>query len=408
MYLKLAARNILRNRSRTLLTLLVMATGIVAMILARGFITDTVQQYTERTIRSSTGHLRIYRQGYLEDGLLHPYDYMIDHPDDVIARLRREPHVVAVGPRLSVVGLASNGETTIPFSMQTIDPELDQSIRSTIEVQDGSFLVSGDDFGVLVGKGLARVLGAKRGDNLVLLSNTQRGAMNAVDVTVKGICSSGFIEFDNSAIFATTPLAKRLLHTEGIQMIFVFLDETRYTDVMKHSVEKLLTEINPNYRVQAWYETDKALEIRKMLAVYTGIFRIAKWIIVIVVMLGIANTMNMAVLERVGEVGTLMALGTRKEGILKLFLAEGFLLGIFGGLIGCVLGCALGWLLSRVGIQMPTPPGYSYSWIARIAIAPKMLWPPFLIVVLTSLASSAFPALKASRLEIAEALRHNI
>jgi putative ABC transport system permease protein len=408
MYLKLAARNILRNRSRTLLTLLVMATGIVAMILGMGFITDTVQQFTERTIRSSTGHLRIYRQGYLEDGLVHPYDYMIDLPDDFMARIRREPHVVAVGPRLNVVGLASNGETTIPFSMQTIDPELDQSIRSTIEVIDGSFLVAGDDFGVLVGKGLARVLGVKRGDNLVLLSNTQRGAMNAVDATVKGICSSGFIEFDNSSIFATTPLAKRLLHSEGIQMVLVFLDATRNTDFMKRRLEKLLAGIDPQYRIQAWYETDKALEIKKMLEVYNGIFRIAKWIIVIVVMLGIVNTMNMAVLERIGEVGTLMALGTRREGILKLFLAEGFLLGIFGGISGCLLGCAFAWLLSRIGIQMPTPPGYSSSWIARITIAPRMLWPPFLLVVLTSVASSVLPAMKASRLEIAEALRHNI
>ena len=122
MFLRLAFRNIFRSRMRTLITLLMIGSGSTAMIIASGFIEDTVRQVREATIRDLLGHLRIYKKGFLTDGLIHPYDYMIPDIPTMMTQLSAEPHVVALGPRLSYFGLISNGDTTLPFSMQAFDP----------------------------------------------------------------------------------------------------------------------------------------------------------------------------------------------------------------------------------------------------------------------------------------------
>jgi len=116
--------------------------------------------------------------------------------------------------------------------------------------------------------------------------------------------------------------------------------------------------------------------------------------------------MNMAVLERIAEIGTIMALGTRRRGILKLFLCEGLALGIIGGIIGVTSGIFITYLISKIGIPMPPAPNITFEWFSRPMIVPSMAVFAFMLSVITSLVSSLYPAYKASRLEVAEALRH--
>jgi len=101
-----------------------------------------------------------------------------------------------------------------------------------------------------------------------------------------------------------------------------------------------------------------------------------------------------------------MALGSRRREVLKLFLLEGLVLGTLGGLIGIAAGTVLAYLISLVGIPMPPPPGATVVWTAHIKIVPQLLIVSFSIALISSLVSSFYPALKASRLIIADALRH--
>jgi putative ABC transport system permease protein len=134
---------------------------------------------------------------------------------------------------------------------------------------------------------------------------------------------------------------------------------------------------------------------------------VVRFIVAVIIVLSISNTMVMAVLERTWEIGTSMALGVPRRSILALFLVEGLLLGVLGGAIGLALGAAVAALLSAVGIPMPPPPGMAHGFTGGVLFTPAIAAGAFAIAVATTLAASVYPARKASRLPIVDALRHN-
>nr|AEQ20574.1 LolE permease component of an ABC-transporter system [uncultured bacterium CSLF42] len=406
--LKLALRNLSRNRMRSGITLLVIGSGSIAMIIAGGFIEDTVRQVRESSIRDLLGHLRVYKRGYLENGVLKPYDYMILDPSSLAQRLSAHPYVVNVGPRLTYFGLIGNGDITMPFIMQAFDPALESRLRNTTAMKMGHFIEPNKPYDVLLGEGLAKALNLKMGDSPVLVGNTQHGAMNASDVNVVGVFQTLSKDFDDSGIRAPIQLAQKLLRVDGAQMLVLFLDRTEHTEAVKRWLQALFARENLDYEVQAWYELPDAAFVSTTENVYRSIYKVIKIVLFLFVILSIMNTMNMAVLERVGEIGTLMALGTPRRGIWRLFLAEGIIMGLLGGALGCSVGCLLARVISWIGIVMPNPPGTQVQWIARIRVTPGIVASAFTMAFATSLISSVLPALKASKLEIAEALRHNV
>ena len=362
----------------------------------------------EATIRDLLGHLRIYKRGFLTDGLIHPYDYMINDPEKLLATLERWPHVVTAGPRLSYFGLIGNGDTTLPFVMQAFDPAHENRMRNTTMLLSGHFIEPGENFDVLLGRGLANAIGLREGGSAVLIGNTQRGGMNAMDVNIAGVFRTVSKDSDDTGMRCSIQLAQKMLRIDGAQMVIVFLDNTRNTDDVRASLQKKFAAEGLDYDIQPWYDVPDAAQITIMKNVYLSIYRVIKIVLFLFVILSIVNTMNMSVLERIGEIGTLMALGTRRNDVLRLFMIEGVILGLAGGLGGVLLGCLLAIVLSAIGIPMPAPPGSNVEWIARIAITPACLASAFTMALATSFVSSILPALKASRLEIAEALRHNI
>jgi putative ABC transport system permease protein len=137
-----------------------------------------------------------------------------------------------------------------------------------------------------------------------------------------------------------------------------------------------------------------------------NILGVVTLIVSVIAVLGVANTMTMAVFERTREVGTIMAIGTKRRGVVALFLTEGFCLGIIGGLLGLTVGIGLAKLISIYGIAMAPPPGSTRGFIARIWVIPEVLSLAFTLSLLTALLSSFYPAFRASRLNVVEALRH--
>jgi len=203
--------------------------------------------------------------------------------------------------------------------------------------------------------------------------------------------------------------AQGLLRTKDIQRIIIHLNESAQTTVVQNQLRYLFNE-DEGFDIKPWYELKEADFIIKTRAFYARIFLVLKTILIVVVILSIYNTMNMAVMERIGEIGTLMAMGTRKIDVVRLFILEGCIMGVIGGLMGMVGGYLLAVFISYVGIPMPTPPGASdeLNWIARIMVVPSEFLSALILSVMTALVSSIIPSTRASRMEIAEALRHNV
>ena len=406
MYIKLAFKNIFRNKARTLITLGAISFGCISLIITGGFMEDSFSQMREGYIRGFLGHIQIYKEGYLDKGASKPFDYMIPAPEKVMGSVKSLEHVRIVTPRLEFSGLLSNGDTTVSFIGQGIDPAAENEISTLFLMDDGEKLAGGDDYKIIIGRGLAKGVGSKSGDPLILLTNTQGGSINAVDVSLKGIFFTTSKEFDDRAVRMPIKTAQRLLHTGEVQSIVVLLDKTDATDEVRSRIDALIKKEGLGLETRAWYEI--ADFYTKTVELYRRQFLVIKLIIGIVVVLSVFNTMNMSVIERIGEVGTIMALGTKRAGVVFMFVSEGLVLGVLGGALGLIAGYLLATSISYIGIPMPPPPGTTTYWTARIAIVPGVFSFSFVLAVVTSVLSSIYPAIKASRLEIADALRHNI
>ncbi|HEY2989680.1 MAG TPA: ABC transporter permease, partial [Candidatus Binatia bacterium] len=148
---KLARRNILRQRTRSGLTLAAIALGVASLVLSGGFIDDILLQLREATIRSQLGHLQIYKSGQFASGGHHPYDFLIESPDVIERVADAVPGVVARAARVSFSGLISNGRGELPILGEGIEPEPEARIGSAISMLAGRKLTAGDNFGVMVG-----------------------------------------------------------------------------------------------------------------------------------------------------------------------------------------------------------------------------------------------------------------
>jgi len=197
LYLKLAIRNVFRNRRRTIITLLAMGFGAAAIIVFGGFVHSIYFGVRESTIRSQIGHIQLYKRGYSEKGNLAPYDYLIRDYASLRAELARIEHVKTVTARLGFSGLVSTGDTTTSFVGTGVDPDGEIDLSSLAIVVDGKELVKRDKSGITLGVGLARAFGVKPGEDLTLLTTTKGGGINALAVKVRGIWESGEKAYDD-------------------------------------------------------------------------------------------------------------------------------------------------------------------------------------------------------------------
>jgi len=403
-YLKIAFRNIFRNKVRSFITLGAIAFGCISLILTGGFINDAFIKLRESLIHSQFGHIQIYKKGYFEKGSARPFDYLIENYEDLEKQIRTIPHVKSIANRLQFSGLLSNGENTISFLGQGVDPEGEKELSSWIKIEHGEMISSNDPYGAILGKGLAASLDAKAGDFLTILTNTRDGAINAVDIQVKGLFYSFAKEYDDRALKMPLDTAQKLLYLNAVQAMVVLLDKTESTDEVKTALSSLIARKDFAIEVKTW--SDLADYYNKLVRLYKRQFGVLKFIISIVVILSIINTMTMSIFERTREIGTIRAMGRKRNEVLSMFMLEGLVLGLLGGGIGVILGTGFAKIISFIGIPMPPAPGSTVGYVAAIGIFPEVLITAFLFSVATALAASFYPSFKASRLNISEALRY--
>jgi putative ABC transport system permease protein len=183
----------------------------------------------------------------------------------------------------------------------------------------------------------------------------------------------------------------------------LLLNDTADTDGVLSSLRQRLPK--DQFDVVPWYKL--ADLYNKTETLFTKQIQGIRLIIALIIMLSISNTMTMNVLERIREIGTCMALGARRSGILRQFLSEGILLGFIGGVVGVLAGIALATVISAIGIPMPPPPGMSHGYTGEILVTWDIAVKSLLLAVATTLVASVYPAWRASRNQIVDALRHN-
>ena len=397
-----AFRNITRQYRRSLFGISAVTFGVVALILAAGFIEWIFWATREGSIQTGLGHIHVMRPGYLDGGQADPLRYLLPQQSPQMEAIAHFPTVRTLAPRLAFNGLISHGDATISFIGEGVDPEAERQV-SSLPIDAGLNLSSGDPNGIMLGRGLAENLGVKVGERVVLLANTSSGGINAVECTVRGLFSTVSKAYDNSALRVPLPLAQKLLRVSGSHRWVLLLDETSHTDQTIVALRKQFPD--SGFEFVPWYHL--ADFYNKMVALLSKQIGVVELIIAVIIVLSISNTMMMNVLERTAEIGTCLAIGRSRRQILRQFVYEGLTIGLIGGSLGLLLGWFLATVISLIGIPMPPPPGMSQGYSGQILVTAQLALNAFLLAVSTTLLASFYPAWKASRMEIVNALRHN-
>lgn len=459
----LALRNLLRNRRRSLATLLAMVVGLTAILLFGGYRSNIVYGMQTGFVQQS-GHLQVQRTGYFLDGSDSPASYGIGDYERIIAAIRADevlaPMLTVVTPTLQLGGIAGNFSAGISRSVLVTGLVPDEHNRMTrwndyrLTSYARPLALDGTaEDAVTVGEGVARKLGlcglqglaachddappasvrAQDGDlpadilalsaqeatesaspaghnRIELLASSARGAPNVASLSVVETRNMGIKAVDDMYMAMHLAQAQRLVYGADAPAVTAILVQLRHTgqlpaararleallagDLADRDLEVLDFEtLNPLYG-----QTNRFMD---------SMFGFMATLIGVIVLFTIGNTMGTAVMERTVEIGTLRAMGLRRSGIRAMFLREALLLGLIGSAAGLVVALIVAWLINGSGLTW-TPPGYSYAYFILVRVwqdAPLLAGSLAGMIVVT-LASAWWPAQRAARLEIVDALRH--
>lgn len=402
MLFKIAFRNVFRQKRRTILTGLTILGGFVLSALAIGISDGTYTSVIELFTRSRLGHIQIHAQGYLDKPSLYK---TIDNFSEIGKRVQQLPGVASWTPRLYSAGLVAVGEKSAGVQIIGIDTEREiAATRFDRKIVAGRIFSQNATPEAILGKGLAKVVHAEVGDEIVVLSQAADGSIANALYHVAGISDSGDEFADRMAFYLPLPEAQELLALpQRVHEIVVIAHDLEEVDELTEELRS--TFAGPDLAIAPWQEFARSFyDAMKMDQQGTWI---SLFIILLIVAIGVLNTVLMSVLERTREYGVLKAVGTQPAQIFKLVLYEVNVITLVSVILGAACGVALNYWLSLRGIALPEP--FTFAGVEFKAMYSEVnlrsLLIPTITVIVTANLVSLFPSVKAAHIEPARALR---
>ncbi len=404
--LHLAWRNVFRHTRRTLITASAISVGLSAMILSNTMMNGADKMASENIIQYETGHMQIFAKGYYREEGVFPLDTIIEEPAAIIQRTQTHRNVTGITGRVKFQARVNNGIDELPVLAYGIDIENDSKVfRIAQSVVDGAFLKEYED--ILIGTELARDMGLDIGSYLTVITKDRHGTYNAYDFFVSGLINTTHPLFDRNAVLMKLDVAQKLLDLDhGVTEICI---RVRNSAQLENTQRDITALIGAEHEVYTWRELNAAIfEI-------SGFKRLSQFMIALVVLIiaavGIVNTMLMAVMERIPEIGTLKAMGFRNNSIVQMFVLEGGIIGAFGSLLGCIFGFLMSLYVAVQGLDFSQffgdmDVGYPIKMIIKGEIDFLTILFVFLFGVAVTILVSLWPVRMATRLEPVDALRH--
>ncbi|MCW8901175.1 MAG: ABC transporter permease [Gammaproteobacteria bacterium] len=410
--LKLAAKNLMRYRRRTILTSLLITIGIVAVLmfiaLSGSFRALMIGQITDSVL----GHIQVHKKGYVAsiDSLPLTLNMNQKMASNVTEFLDADENIEAWSNRIKFGAMFSNFTETTSIRLNAVDPEKEVA---TCPLLSGR-IIEGQKEGALIEPGkilipelIAKGLKIKVGDAIVLVATNKDGSVNGNTFVVKGVLEGisgpggrdGYMHINDARSLLrmsddeVSEVAIRLKNPEKMQQTFKQMD--------KYFSEFLNQKGKPVFEVHTWDKLSPFSNIAKMIDMLDVFIKV---MLVSIVLISIMNVMLMAVYERIREIGTIAAIGTVPSRILSLFIAEGLLLGILGTVIGTLVSLTTIYIMNKITIT------FSFGRQENLLLEPSISVMEVLVicsvVILVSVLASLQPAWKASRMDPITALRH--
>jgi putative ABC transport system permease protein len=399
-WLKFAWLNTLRNRRRSAITVAIAALGTAAILLAGGFALFTYESLAQAAART-TGHLIVATPAQFSQDEDTPLQHGLDDMAALKTRLLGDPAVRNVLPRVEFSGLISNGDKSTVMLAVGISPDDEFAVKGPFLTVSAGDVLAGDEHGaVMLGEGLARSLKAVPGSSLTLLASTTEGALNALDVTVKGVFATGIPDVDKRLVYTDVATAQKLVVTPRVTSLGVFLSGM---DATGPAQARLLAGL-PQLKVQTWL--DQAVFYKSVKDLYNRIFGALGLIIGVIVVFVVTNAMAMAIIERTREIGTLRAMGTLPRQLIGSFALEGLVLGGVGALLGAGLALGVSVALLVFPVQMPPPPGRNVGYPLQVAMDPALYAGTLVAMLALAMVASALVARRTVHRPVVDALAH--
>jgi ABC-type lipoprotein release transport system permease subunit len=400
--LKLAFRNLGRNRRRTFFSAMAMGLALALLLFMASFIQGEMGSAIEAAIQLQSGHLQVRAATYDEAKTSLQWEDLIEGPDQVAGQIAALGPVKAATPRLYASGFVTTRNESAGVRVVGIDPASEANEPYRNGLLEGEFLTADDREGVLIGAPLANRLGLSTGDPVSLSVNTSSGDVDEQSFTIRGVYSTRTGGFDGVTVFLPLAKAQALTGADGrASTIFVLLDDTDQTEAVIAALQA------PGFQVLTWQEMNKLLtQTEQLSSSYMSLFYL------IVLAIGgtvIINTQIMSVYERTREIGILSAIGMRGRRLLAIFLAETGFLAVGGIVLGLVIGGAFVAYFTAYGFPLDMTQfgltGILYSDKIYTQLTVKDTVNLTLMSFIVTMLAGLYPAVLASRMEPVAALR---
>ncbi len=405
MSFKFAARNLMRNKERTFLSLLMISGSIVALVLFRGFTDHSINAVEEVSTEMHYGHFQIAKKNYWQNTNLPRNETLLNNVSTLADQIKQLPEVKSVSGRLSAFGLISSGEKTENVSLMGYDLKLETGIMKTLKILEGKYFSNDQGKEIMVGHLLAHRLGIKVGDEITLVANSVKKVVNAGDFRVVGFFSTGTEEIDKYFAYFELSDLQNLMQTSGVDVLVVKLKNSADLSLVSPKLDQIINSTSLDIEKRDWISLAELF--RKVKSFYDTQNLIIQSILISIVVLGILNTIGMSVLERIGEIGTLRSLGTTKKEIYNLFMIETLILVLAGIILGSSAAFLLGNFISAIGLVFDVP-GASVPLPVRFSFSLSAFLSAGILIFIATIVASLIPISKGLRLNIVEALRKNI
>ena len=406
---RLALKNMTRAPMRSVLSMTAIVAGIFVMLLGTGFVSGVKENIVRSQIDTVTGHVTLRPADYPTDPLAHPVDDLLELDAEAEAWLDRNTH--AWTKRLSFTPEVIAGADGLRIRGVGFDPETDERVfprRDWVLDEGGTWPTTAVD-GVALAPTVAKLLEVKTGDWVTLKVRSHPGAINAVRVPVAAVFHSGSPYLDHATVFVPWELSQQLLlHEDKVSHVIVRLASRGNVAAFGEEAVRRVRDAD----FVTW-ESESA-DLLALQDIRQQFMNFITAILMAVSALSIANTILMAAYERIREVGTLRAMGMTKRDVIRMFVFEGALMGFVGALIGVALGGSLVYHWATQGIDLApmiedvgteTYANLPFNAMIYMDFSPPMLVFGALFGLVVSMAASVYPAIVASNMIPADAVR---
>lgn len=414
MILKLAWRNVWRNRRRTLINVVSIALGVWLTVTSVGLADYSYHQMIDDSARMGLGHVTIQPTGYLEAPSLKKTITQAATLREAIAS-RPKTQVRAAATRITGQTMFASASKSVGGSFLAIDPrqesrDINIFLRSLVE---GEVFTSSDARAIVVGDVLAKNLKLSLGRKLILTAVDKSGEVVSELFRVSGIFRTGVAEIDGRMAMLPIDRARKMLHyapTEAT-MISVFIDDYRNAARVRDLLSELIhASKDDSIATATWRQTQP--ELASLSDVDRGMNYLFLLLLGLLIAAGVLNTSLMSVLERRHEFGIMMAIGTRPKQLAAMILTEAASMGFVGLAAGALLCVPWAYYLITVGLDMSSVTGEDYTAanvlidpIWHITLYPERMLTIAIILFALTLIASLYPAFTAARARPIETLR---